>query len=288
MPKKYLGQNFLFDPSILHRIVEAADIKHDDTVVEIGPGLGTLTKMLVEVAKKVIAIELDYELYEKLKNELKGLKNIKIIHGDALKYPYEELDDFKVAANIPYYITTPIIFRLLEARKNLKSMTLTIQKEVAQRIVAKPNTKDYGILSIAVQYYGRPELKFIIPKGAFMPVPKVDSAVIHIEILKKPRVMVADEKLFFRIVKTAFRQRRKMLSNALKSLPPLLPPLDKGGIGGVDIKEILILSGIEPSRRAETLEIEEFARLSDLLQSTKTFGARSSTQQVECSDKNAG
>jgi 16S rRNA (adenine1518-N6/adenine1519-N6)-dimethyltransferase len=254
MPKKYLGQNFLFDPSILHRIVEAADITHNDTVIEIGPGYGTLTKMLAEVAKKVIAIELDLDLYTKLKEKIDGF-NIELIHGDALKYPYENLEPFKVVANIPYYITTPIIFRLFEARKNLKSMTLTIQKEVAQRIVGKPNTKDYGILSIAVQYYSKPELKFIIPKGAFRPVPKVDSAVIHIKILEKPSVTVADEKLFFRIVKTAFAQRRKMLTNALK-------PISK------DIKDLLISAGIEPNRRAETLSIEEFARLTDNLRSS--------------------
>lgn len=256
MPKKYLGQNFLFDPSILRKIVETAKIKHDDTVVEIGPGLGTLTKMLIEAAKKVIAIELDYELYEKLKHELKEFKNIELIHGDALKYPYEELEPFKVVANIPYYITTPIIFRLIEARKNLKSMTLTIQKEVAQRIVAKPGTKDYGVLSIAVQYYGKPELKFIIPKGAFRPVPKVDSAVINIEMFDKPRVIVTDEKLFFRIVKTAFAQRRKTLSNSLKSISK-------------DIKEILNNAKIEPNRRAETLSIEEFVRIADLVKNAR-------------------
>ena len=265
MPKKYLGQNFLFDPSILHRIVEAADIKHNDTVVEIGPGYGTLTKLLAMVAKKVIAIELDIELYSKLKEDIKRFPNIELIHGDALKYPYEELEPFKVVSNIPYYITTPIIFRLIEARKNLKSITLTIQKEVAKRIIGKPNTKDYGVLSIVIQYYGKPELKFIIPKGAFRPVPKVDSAVIHIDILDEPRIKVMDEKLFFRIVKTAFSQRRKTLANALKSITPFLPPLTKGETGGVSIKEILISAGIEPNRRAETLSLEEFARLTDYI-----------------------
>lgn len=255
MPKKYLGQNFLFDPSILRRIIEAANISNNDTVVEIGPGPGSLTKMLAASAKKVIAIELDYELYEKLKEEMGIFKNIELVHADALKYPYEKLEPFKVVANIPYYITTPIIFRLIEARKNLKSMTLTIQKEVARRIAAKPNTKDYGVLSIAVQYYGESELKFIIPKGAFRPVPKVDSAVIHIGMLEKPRVIVADEKLFFRIVRTSFAQRRKTLSNSLKSISR-------------DIKEILISAGIDPTRRAETLSIEEFARLSDNLRSS--------------------
>ncbi len=252
MSKKYLGQNFLFDPSILKRIVDVACITHDDTVVEIGPGYGNLTKMLASASKKVIAIELDYRLYEKLLHELREYKNIEIIHADALKYNFEELEQFKVVANIPYYITTPIIFRLIEDRKNLKSMTLTIQKEVAQRIVARPNTKDYGVLSIVVQYYGNPELKFIIPKGAFRPVPKVDSAVIHIEMLSEPIVKPKDESLFFRIIRTAFAQRRKTLSNALKSFSK-------------DIKVILINAGIEPIRRAETLTIEDFVKISDLL-----------------------
>lgn len=255
MPKKYLGQNFLFDPSILREIIDVSGIKSDDTVVEIGPGYGTLTKMIAGVAKKVIAIELDYKLYEKLKEEIKDFKNIELVYGDALKYPYEELEPFKVVANIPYYITTPIIFRLIEARKNLKSITLTIQKEVAQRIIGKPNTKDYGMLSLAVQYYGKPELNFIIPKSAFRPVPKVDSAVIHIEIYEKPKITVPDEKLFFRIVKTAFAHRRKTLSNSLKSVSK-------------DIKEILISTGIDPDRRAETLSLEEFARLTDNLRSS--------------------
>lgn len=257
MAKKYLGQNFLFDPSILHRIVEVASITPDDTVVEIGPGTGSLTKILAGEAKKVIAIELDSELYNRLKSELKEFKNIELIHGDALKYPYEKLESFKVVANIPYYITTPIIFRLIEIRKNLKSITLTIQKEVAQRIAGKPDTKNYGVLSIAVQYYGQPELKFIIPKRAFKPVPRVDSAVIHIEMFDEPKVKVMDEKLFFRVVKTAFSQRRKTLANALKSVSK-------------DIRDILISAGIEHSRRAETLSIEEFARLAN---SIKTKGA---------------
>lgn len=258
MFKKRLGQHFLFDPSILHRIINIAQITSDDTVVEIGPGAGRLTKMIAEVAKEVIAIELDLGLYEKLKEDIKDIKkfnNIELIHGDALKYPYEKLKPFKVVANIPYYITTPIIFRLLEASqkiKNLESITLTIQKEVAQRIVAKPCTKDYGVLSIAIQYYGKPELKFIIPGGAFRPAPKVDSALIHIKIFDKPKVMVLDEKLFFRIIKTAFAQRRKTLSNALKTISS-------------DIKEILISAGIEPKRRAETLSIEEFAKFSNAL-----------------------
>jgi 16S rRNA (adenine1518-N6/adenine1519-N6)-dimethyltransferase len=255
MPKKHLGQNFLFDQSILNRIVEASEITTADTVVEIGPGPGALTKMLAGAAKKVIAIELDFELFEKLKEKLSESKNVELIHADALKYYYELLGPFKVVANIPYYITTPIIFRLLEARKKLKSMTLTIQKEVAERIAAKPGNKDYGVLSLMVQYYGAAELKFIIPKEAFRPAPKVDSAVIRIEILEKPAVRVEDGKLLFRTIKTAFAQRRKTLSNSLK-------PLSK------DIKKILLSAAIEPHRRAETLSIEDFARLSDLIRQT--------------------
>lgn len=256
MPKKHLGQNFLFDPSILHRIIEAANITPNDVIVEIGPGYGRLTKMLAEVSKKVIAIELDADLYKKLKEILAEYNNIELIHGDALKYPYETLKPFKVVANIPYYITTPIIFRLLEARKFLKSMTLTVQKEVAQRIVAKPNTKEYGILSIVIQYYGDPTIKFIIPRGAFRPIPKVDSALIHIDILKKTRVKVKDEKLFFSIIKTAFSQRRKMLQNSLKTLSS-------------DIKEILLSADIKPESRPENLSIEEFARLADKIADKK-------------------
>ena len=281
MGKRYLGQNFLYDPSILKRIVQAAELDAEDLVVEIGPGPGRLTKMLAERVKKVIAIELDENLFRKLKSELAEYKNVELIHGDALKYSYENLPEFKVVANIPYYITTPIIFRLLEikqtypietkktteiilprpplvkggrgdyrARKNLESMTLTVQKEVAERIVATPGGKDYGVLSIMVQYYAKPCLKFIIPKEAFRPVPKVDSAVIHIKILARPSVDVENDKIFFRTVKTAFSQRRKMLSNSLKSMCG-------------DVKEWLDKAGIDPNRRPETLSIEEFARLAN-------------------------
>jgi 16S rRNA (adenine1518-N6/adenine1519-N6)-dimethyltransferase len=251
MAKKYLGQNFLFDPLILSRIVGAADIGPEDLIVEIGPGPGRLTRMLAERAGRVIAIELDYKLYERLKSELAGFSNVKLIYGDALKYHYEDLPEFKVVANIPYYITTPIIFRLLNAKGNLKSMTLAVQKEVAERIAAKPGTKAYGVLSLVVQYHAKPDLKFLIPKEAFRPVPKVDSAVVHIRILDKPFVEVKDEKLFFRIIKMAFSQRRKMLSNSLKSARE-------------DVKEWLTRAGIDPQRRPETLSIEEFARLANI------------------------
>jgi 16S rRNA (adenine1518-N6/adenine1519-N6)-dimethyltransferase len=248
MAKKSLGQNFLFDPAILGRIIEAASIGPDDTIVEIGPGPGRLTTLLSKVAKKVVAIELDSDLYIKLQDELAGRENVELVLGDALKYRYDDLGSFKVVANIPYYITTPIIFSLIAARDNLVSMTLTIQKEVAQRIVANPGTKDYGVLSLAVQYHADPEIKFIIPAGAFRPVPKVDSAVIHIHIRKTPKVIVADEALLFKIIRAGFSQRRKTLSNALK---PLMP----------DIKDVLIDTGIDPGRRGETLSMDEFAIL---------------------------
>jgi len=251
MTKKYLGQNFLFDPSIISRIVGAADIGPNDLIVEIGPGPGKLTKMLAERAGRVVAIELDDRLYEKLKGELAGFSNVELINGDALKYNYEDLPEFKIVANIPYYITTPIIFRLLSAKGKLKSMTLAVQKEVAERVVANPGTKAYGVLSVAVQYHSEPNLKFLIPKEAFRPVPKVDSAIVNIRILDKPSVDVRNEKLFFRIIKMAFSQRRKMLSNSLKSVRE-------------DVKEWLIRAGIDPHRRPETVAIEEFARLANL------------------------
>ncbi|MBI5639136.1 MAG: ribosomal RNA small subunit methyltransferase A [Nitrospirae bacterium] len=252
MPKKHLGQNFLYDQSVLSRIISSAELGQQDTVIEIGPGPGSLTRLLAKEVKKVLAIELDEELFRRLKAEFAGYPNVDLVHADALKFPFEDIGDFKVVANIPYYITTPIIFRLLEARKSLQTMTLTIQKEVAERIVASPGGRDYGVLSIMIQYYARAEMKFIIPKEAFSPVPKVDSAVVHMNILDTPSVVVKDEKAFFRLVKTAFSQRRKTLSNSLKSL-------------GEDIRDKLIAARIDPQRRPETLSLEEFARLSDLL-----------------------
>jgi 16S rRNA (adenine1518-N6/adenine1519-N6)-dimethyltransferase len=252
MARRHLGQIFLYDPSILGRIIQVAQLSKEDLVVEIGPGWGRLTKMLAERVKKVIAIELDERLFEELKTELAGYDNLELIYGDALKYPYEILPEFKVVANIPYYITTPLIFRLLKAKKNLKSMTLTIQKEVAERIVASPGGKDYSVLSVMVQYHTEPRLEFIIPKGAFRPVPSVYSAVVHFKILERPSVFVEDEAFFSRVVKTAFSQRRKMLSNSLKSL-------------NEDIKDSLAKAGIDSNRRPETLSIEEFAKLSNVL-----------------------
>ncbi|HXX53377.1 MAG TPA: 16S rRNA (adenine(1518)-N(6)/adenine(1519)-N(6))-dimethyltransferase RsmA [Thermodesulfovibrionales bacterium] len=248
MKKQPLGQNFLFDPSILGRMIQTARLLPGDTVVEIGPGHGRLTAMLAEQVKRVIAIELDATLYENLRERLSACDNIEVVHGDALRFPFSTLGAFKVVANIPYYITTPIIFRLFETGTRLSSITVTVQKEVAQRIVAGPGGKDYGVLSLMVQYYGKPKLAFMVPKGAFRPVPKVDSAVVHIEIYEKHPVAVKDDKFFFRVIKTAFSQRRKMLLNGLRSVSS-------------DIREKLIRAGIDPARRPETLSMKEFATL---------------------------
>ncbi len=254
-PKKHLGQNFLYDPSILGKIVDASGISAEDTVVEIGPGPGRLTKILAERAERVVAIEVDRGLCETLREEFDDYGNVEIVCGDALKYHYESLTGFRVVANIPYYITTPIIFKLIGEGKNLKSMTLTVQKEVAERIIAGPCTSDYGVLSIMIQYRAVPGFEFVIPKGAFRPVPKVDSAVVHLEMRKTPAVSVKDEKLFFKIIKTAFSQRRKTLANALKAVSE-------------DIKEKIPLAEIDPQRRPGTLSVEEFASLADVLSQT--------------------
>jgi 16S rRNA (adenine1518-N6/adenine1519-N6)-dimethyltransferase len=252
MAGKKLGQHFLLDPVILRKIVDAANIGPDDTVVEIGPGLGRMTAVLAGAAGRVIAIEIDEDLYEKARERVQEYDNVQLILGDALAYPYEELGPFKVVANIPYYITTPILFRLLDARPSLRSMTLTVQKEVGLRIVAGPGSKTYGVLSVAVQYRGKAELKFVIPAGSFRPVPEVDSAVIRIDLLSEPPVRVTDERHFFRVVRAAFSQRRKTLANALKPL-----------FG--DVRTVLQDAGVDPMRRAETLSIGEFAKIAAAL-----------------------
>jgi len=252
--KKSLSQNFLSDISIARKIVDFARIEGSDTVLEIGPGRGVLTFLLSERAKEVIAIELDRGLYDALSEKIRQrkVKNLRLIYGEAMRFDYSSLGRFKVVANIPYHITTPLIFKLLEHRDRLVSMTLTVQKEVAQRIVAIPGGKDYGVLSLMVQYYGSAEIGFIISRGAFRPVPKVDSACLHIEIYKKPKVEVKDEMCFLKLIKTAFSKRRKTLYNNLKAEYP-------------DIKATLEALGIEPSRRAETLSMAEFASLADRL-----------------------
>jgi 16S rRNA (adenine1518-N6/adenine1519-N6)-dimethyltransferase len=258
-PKKSLGQHFLTDTNIARDIVDAANISKDDIVVEIGPGNGILTRLLAERAKRVIAIEIDERLIDKLRDEFGSFNNIEIIAKDALQFSFNEIEGrFKVAANLPYYITTPIIFHLLESRDKIISMTLMMQREVAERIVAAPGGKDYGVLSIAVQFYAEPAMNFIVPSSAFYPKPKVESAVVSFSILEKRRVDVLDEEFFFKVVRAAFSQRRKTLRNAMKAAS--LPMITDDSLDAAFAE-----TGIDPKRRGETLSIAEFARLADNL-----------------------
>ncbi|KJR43979.1 dimethyladenosine transferase [Candidatus Magnetoovum chiemensis] len=253
MAGRKLGQHFLYNRSILERIADSANISSSDTVVEIGPGAGTLTESLLTRAGKVIAIELDTNLYNRLRDKFKHIDNLTLVQKDALYFDYSVIGKFKVVANIPYYITTPIIFKLLEYKENIQSMTLTIQKEVADRILAKSGNKTYGALTLTVNYRSRTSLAFNIKRGAFNPPPKVDSAVVSFEILNIPPVNVADEKLLFTLIRTAFKQRRKTIHNSLKS------------IANVNIKEMLEAAQIDLMARAENLEIADFARLANLI-----------------------
>lgn len=250
-PSKALGQNFLIDHGAVRGIVEAAELAPEETVLEIGPGKGVLTAALAEKAGQVIALEFDRHLAEQLTRDFAAVDNVRIIHADALEYPLETLPaPLKVVANLPYSVATPILFKLLENRHRLSRMVLMFQKEVAERILAEPGGRDYGVLSVMVQAFTRPELEFILPPEAFRPRPKVDSAVVSFEIPSAPRVALADEAVFRRVVKAAFSQRRKTLRNSLKALL------------GERTEEVLLRVGIDPMRRAETLTLEEFARLS--------------------------
>ena len=253
---KKLGQNFLIDAAVVRGIVEAAELQEGDRVLEIGPGIGTLTQGLAESGAQVTAVELDKKLPAVLAETLKGYENVRIVQGDILKTDIRELmgdAPFKVAANLPYYITTPILMALLEQRLPIRKIVTMVQKEVAERMIAPPGSKTYGALSVAVQYYTAPEIVLDVPPKSFIPVPEVDSVVIACEVRDEPPVMVRDEKLFFRVVKAAFGQRRKTLSNALKG----------AGFLKDEVQEALEQAGIEAARRGETLSLEEFAQLAD-------------------------
>lgn len=256
---KSLGQNFLIDNSVLQDIVESAHISKDDFVIEIGPGIGTLTKELLLKAKKVCSIELDSDLIPILEDELKEFKNFEIIHKDALKIDYNEIigeeKSVKLVANLPYYVTTPIIAKLLNDHYNFKSLTIMIQKEVAERIVSKPNCKEYGAISILVQYYCDTQIIRKVPCSSFVPQPKVDSMVIRLDRLTEPRTKLDNVELFFKIVRSSFNMRRKTLWNALKNIS-----LDKSKLE-IAFHE----SGIDQKRRGETLSIEEFGKLSNCI-----------------------
>jgi len=258
--RKGLGQNLLIDDDVLEKIVEAASLTKDDLVLEIGPGLGVLTKRLASLASKVIAVEIDSALVGLLGRELRDCKNVEIIEADILKTDLSKLlppssPKLKVVANLPYYITTPVIIHLLEKRDLIESMIIMIQKEVGERIIASPGGKDYGSLSILVQYYAIPELVTPVFSSSFIPRPKVDSSVIKLKVADAPRVKVDDEKLFFRVVRGAFGKRRKMLPNALSG----------AGFDKEKVVDLLNQMGLDPKQRGETLSIQEFAALSNLL-----------------------
>ena len=253
---KKLGQNFLIDENVVHQIVAAAELSEADTVLEVGPGIGTLTQGLAESKARVVAVELDTRLLPVLATTLNGYDNVRVVHGDILKVNIMEevgAPSFKVCANLPYYITTPIIFALLEKRLPMERLVAMVQKEVAERMAAQPGGKEYGALSVAIQYYTEPKIAFIVPPTSFIPAPAVDSAVIVCKRREKPPVEVCDEGLFFRVVKAAFSLRRKMLSNSLKNM----------GIKSEQVVQWLELAGVDGKRRAETLSLEDFAKLTN-------------------------
>ena len=253
---KKLGQNFLIDENVVYQIVAAAELSEADTVLEVGPGIGTLTQGLAESKARVVGVELDTRLLPVLATTLNGYDNVRVVHGDILKVNIMEevgAPSFKVCANLPYYITTPIIFALLEKRLPMERLVAMVQKEVAERMAAQPGGKEYGALSVAIQYYTEPKIAFIVPPTSFIPAPAVDSAVIVCKRREKPPVEVCDEGLFFRVVKAAFSLRRKMLSNSLKNM----------GIKSEQVAKWLELAGVDGKRRAETLSLEDFAKLTN-------------------------
>lgn len=255
---KRLGQNFLIDAGIVQGIVDVADIKPGDRVLEIGPGIGTLTQALCEAGADVTCVELDKRLPEILAHTLESYDNVRVIQGDILKVNILEImgeEPFKVVANLPYYITTPIIMELLEKHLPITDIVVMVQKEVAERMAATPGGKTYGALSVAVQYYTVPEIALYVPPRSFMPPPEVDSVVVDCKVRQEPAVDLIDEKMFFRVVKAAFGQRRKTLNNALKSI----------GVDKTIIADVLAQAGIETTRRGETLTMEEFAAISNIL-----------------------
>ncbi|MDF2522028.1 MAG: rsmA1 [Clostridia bacterium] len=265
---KSLGQNFLVDKSILDRIIEGAELTKEDYVLEIGPGMGSMTQKLCESAAKVVAVEIDKKLIPVLNVTLSEFDNVTVINNDVLRVDLKSILEehfgskpVKVVANLPYYITTPIIMKLLEDRLNLTSITIMVQKEVGDRIKAAPGGKEYGALSVAVQYYANPKQLLLVPPHSFIPQPEVDSVVLKLDILTEPAVAVNDEKLFFRVVKAAFGQRRKTLLNALTA--------GNLGLSKEQLKAVLERVDIDENRRGETLSLQEFANIANNLYNAK-------------------
>ena len=249
---KKLGQNFLIKRGIVDEIVHAAELTPGEPVLEVGPGIGTLTQGLAQSGADVTAIELDRRLLEVLDTTLASYDNVRIVHGDVLKLDVPTIMNhkpFKVVANLPYYITTPIIMSLLESKLPIERLVVMVQKEVALRMVAKPGTKDYGALSVAVQYYTEPDIVLDVPPKSFLPAPAVTSSVIRCVLRDKPPVDVIDEKLFFRVVKAGFAQRRKTFANTMKIT----------GLSKDRIEELLAKANIDGQRRGETFTLQEFA-----------------------------
>lgn len=262
--KRY-GQNFLIDTSVLERIIDAAQITKEDCVLEIGPGIGTMTQYLAESAREVVAVEIDKSLIPILQDTLAAYDNVTVINEDILKVDIRKIAEeknggrpIKVVANLPYYITTPIIMGLFESHVPLKSITIMVQKEVADRMQVGPGTKDYGALSLAVQYYANPEIVANVPPNCFIPRPNVGSAVIRLTRHETPRVKVKDEAFLFALIRASFNQRRKTLVNGLGNAAEL--KLDKEKVA-----QALAQMGLSATIRGEALTLEQFAQLSDLL-----------------------
>lgn len=277
--QKKFGQNFLIDPHVLNKIIQAANITKDDVVLEIGPGIGTMTQYLAEAAKKVIAVEIDKNLIPILSETLSGYDNVEIMNEDILKLDIKKLvmeenegRPIKVAANLPYYITTPIIMGLFENHIPLSSITVMVQKEVADRMQTGPGNKDYGALSLAVQYYAKPYIAANVPPNCFIPRPKVGSAVIRLTRHEEPPVRVENEKLMFDIIRASFNQRRKTLVNGLNNSDVLKLP-----------KEVITRAveqlGKGPGVRGEVLTLEQFARLSNYIGNEIDISANSVTRR---------
>jgi len=263
--QKKFGQNFLIDAHVLNKIITSAEITKEDFVLEIGPGIGTMTQYLAEYADRVAAVEIDQALIPILKETLNAYPNVTIFHDDILKMDIMKLvreqnegKPVKVVANLPYYITTPIIMGLFESHVPIKSITVMVQKEVAQRMQAVPGTKDYGALSLAVQYYAAPYIVANVPPNCFIPRPNVGSAVIRLTRYEQPRVQVKDEKLMFQIIRASFNQRRKTLVNGLNNSPEIK-------LSKEQISEAIEELGVSSSIRGEALTLEEFGGLADIL-----------------------
>ncbi len=263
--QKKFGQNFLIDTSVLEKIVSAAQVTKEDCVLEIGPGIGTMTQYLAERAREVVAVEIDRNLIPVLQDTLSGYDNVTLVNDDILKVDIRKLVEEKnggrpirVVANLPYYITTPIIMALLEGHVPLKSITVMVQKEVAERMQTGPGTKDYGALSLAVQYYAKPELVANVPPNCFIPRPNVGSAVIHLVRYEEPPVQAEDEKKMFSLIRASFNQRRKTLANGLSNAQEL-------GVTREQVTKVLEELGLSPTVRGEALTLEQFAQLSNLL-----------------------